>query len=254
MRFPLRLSADLAFSFARRALRGGRRIPVVLPVSYFDETPSADLLPISLEQCADMVSRANPRIVWVTGPEPLLHPHAGRISRHIADAGRRVFLHTHGDLLRRRIHEFRPRSDFFFALQFDGFGAAHDRRSAAMGQFAAAVEGLRVAKLSGFLVCARVSLHADTELDELKQLRATLDSLDIDGLFLSRADSVLPAFARDAQSLARIAPSTRWNDLGKLVDSALSLRSPLAPARNEEHTMRFPRPSPEAAEESAPLT
>jgi len=198
MRFPLRLTADLALGLATRTLRGATRHRLILylspvtrsasPARSRDDSPLSNVSGLQLlpsDDCLDAVRRSSAPVVWIGGAEPLLHPEIGRLARRIVDTNRHVFVQTNGALLRRRLHEFRPVSRLFLTVQFEGFEQRHDRRAGREGAFRDAVEGIRAAKLSGFLVCAQTVLHADMELSEFDQLRVYLEARDVDGFVVT---------------------------------------------------------------------
>jgi hypothetical protein len=243
MRFPLRLTADLALGLATRTLRGAPRHRLILclsPVagttlptrSREDSSPSSvsDLHLLPSDVCLDAVRRSSAPVVWIGGAEPLLHPEIGRLARRIVDTNRHVFVQTNGALLRHRLHEFRPVSRLFLTMQFEGFEQRHDRRARREGAFRDAVEGIRAAKLSGFLVCAQVALHADTELSEFDQLRVYLEARDVDGFVVTPGNDYSKATAgqmenRDLQRKLRVVRdqirSRRWRLFSWLLESSL---------------------------------
>ncbi len=243
MRFPLRLTADLALGLATRTLRGATRHRLILHLSPVAGSASSarsrddssrssvsDLHLLSSDVCLDAVRRSSAPVVWIGGAEPLLHPEIGRLARRIVDTGRHVFVHTDGALLRRCIHEFRPVSRLFLTVQFEGFEQRHDRRARREGAFRDAVEGIHAAKLSGFLVCAQVALHADTELGECERLRVYLEARDVDGFVVTPSNGFLQAASGQNESQARRSKlraardrirSRRWRLFSRLLESSL---------------------------------
>ncbi|MFI5058000.1 MAG: radical SAM protein [Candidatus Acidiferrales bacterium] len=185
---------------------------------------------LSSDFCLDAVRRSSAPVVWIGGGEPLLHPEIGRLARRIVDTGRHVFVHTDGALLRRRIHEFRPVSRLFLTVQFEGFEQAHDRRAQREGAFRVAVDGIRTAKLSGFLVCAHIVAHTDTELAELEQLRHYLEARDVDGFVVVPANNFRAALQqKESEPLRRRlhaaraqVRSRRWQLFSRLLESSLA--------------------------------
>jgi hypothetical protein len=164
-----------------------------------------------------------------------LHPEIGRLARRIVDTNRHVFVQTNGALLRRCLHEFRPVSRLFLTVQFEGFEQRHDRRARREGAFRDAVEGIRAAKLSGFLVCAQVALHGDTALAEFDQLRVYLQALDVDGFVVTSANGFSKAMAGQMENPALQSKlgaarhqirSRRWRLFSRLLESSL----PASPA------------------------
>jgi MoaA/NifB/PqqE/SkfB family radical SAM enzyme len=197
MRFPLRLTADLALGLATKTLRGANARRLILHLAAVaraaspsktqpdsSRTSASNLQLLSSDLCLDAVRRSSAPVVWIGGGEPLLHPEIGRLARRIVDTGRHVFVQTDAALLRRRIHEFRPVSRLFLTVQFEGFDQGHDRRARREGAFREALDGVRTAKLSGFLVCADIVVHADTNLAELEELRHYLEARDVDGFIV----------------------------------------------------------------------
>ncbi|HVS86625.1 MAG TPA: radical SAM protein [Candidatus Acidoferrum sp.] len=253
MRFPLRLTADLAIGLATKTLRGATRHHLILhlspvagshspsPIGGYSSSSASDAVILPSEVCLDAVRRSSAPIVWIGGVEPLLHPEIGRLARRIVDTGRHVFVQTDGALLQRRIHEFRPVSRLFLTVQFDGFEHLHDRRSGREGAFRSAVEGIRTAKLSGFLVCAQMSVHADTTLAELEQLRGVLEARDVDGFIVTPANGFSKAMSAENESQAlqsklRAARdqirSRRWRLFSRLLNSSLPMLRAIAPSHD----------------------
>jgi len=262
MRFPLRLTADLAIGLASKTLRGAnthrlilRLAPVALATASSEssaqvlQTSAADLRLLSSDFCLDAVRRSSAPVVWIGGGEPLLHPEIGRLARRIVDTGRHVFVQTDGALLRRRIHEFRPVSRLFLTVQFEGFEQGHDRRAQRDGAFREAVDGIRTAKLSGFLVCAYIAAHSDTNLAELEQLCRYLEARDVDGFVVMPANDSPPAASqqKESGSLQRKLRAARaqvrgrrWRLFSRLLESSL-------PAANSPGTSHLERGSDGAA-------
>jgi hypothetical protein len=201
MRFPLRLTVDLTFGVAARAIRLRLNPPLISPVS-----PEGN-------------AHTSSPIVWIAGVKPLEHPEVARMANALAAARRHVFLPADGVLLRRRIHEFQPTSRLHLTFRFDGTQASHDRRAGREGAFQAALEGIRAAKLSGFLICACLILHADSDGVELAILHAELRKLDLDGFLISPAARTIE-LERSAADARRRLLSRRWALLSRLLDSA----------------------------------
>lgn len=243
MRFPLRLTADLALGLATESLRGKPRHRLILHLSPVARSASparsrddssqsnvSGLQLLSSDDCLDAVHRSSAPVVWIGGAEPLLHPEIGRLARRIVDANRHVFVQTNGALLRRRLHEFRPVSRLFLTVQFEGFEQQHDRRARREGAFRDSVEGIRAAKLSGFLVCAQVVLHANTDLSEFEQLQVYLETRDVDGFVVTPGNDYLkakagqmenPALRSELRAARDQIRSRRWRLFSRLLESSL---------------------------------
>jgi hypothetical protein len=204
MRFPLRLTAELGFGLALRSLRLQGKESLVESV-----LPDGSL-------------KSRSPIVWIGGAEPLDVPETPRIVNTLAAAGRHVFLSTTGILLRRRIHEFQPLPRLHLTIRFDGAEVAHDGRAARQGAFRDALESVRTAKLSGFLLCAQLILHAPSECAEIECLHGELRRLDFDGFLISSASPPSVELRNSVDALRRRLLSRRWALLSNMLDSILS--------------------------------
>jgi hypothetical protein len=151
------------------------------------------------------------RIVWIGGAEPLEHPGIARVAIDLAASGREVFLQTNGEMLRRRIHEFQPSPRFRFVFRFEGPSA---------GRSSAAVEAIRVARLSGFLVCGLTVLRKPDEIETLEKLHGELHQLDLDG-YLIVPDSRTPQLNRALSEVRGRLLNRRWRRLSGMFDSVL---------------------------------
>ena len=242
MRFPLGLAADLAFGRARQTLRGSSFHPLFLQLPVFAGSPHSPK-PLASSDCLSAVRASSAPVVWIGGAEPLLHPEIGRLARRIVDAGRQVFVATDGALLRRRIHEFRPVSRLFLTVRFHGSKELHDLRVSRDGSFHDALDGIRTAKLSGFLVCAQITVYPGAEIAELRKLREILTQRDVDGfavcaahdyqsIDLNRNERVaMEGNLREAQTQI---PGRRWRWFSRLLQESLHAERTAAPAANAE--------------------
>jgi hypothetical protein len=261
MRFPLRLTADLTLALAARAMRTQHGHPLILSVapdgafhfaSAFVDARGNAARNRHLERKAAAAGSLRSQIIWIGGSEPLKHPEIARVATALACAGRHVFLQADGALLRRRIHEFQPSSRLFLTFRFDGVESSHDRRNARRGAFRAAVEGIRAARLCGFLICAHTVVHADTEPGELARLHDEIRNLDVDGALISPA-ALTAELQHQVAEARRSLLSRRWALLSGLLHCvALPLAMP-AMSRNSSEFQRAmpPKPQPSEREESA---
>ena len=131
--------------------------------------------------------------------------------------------------IRKRLHEFKPTSSFFFNVHLDGLERTHDLCVERDGVFREAIEGIKAAKAAGFLVCSNTTIYKETDLNEIADLYAYLDTLGVDGymlspaygyaavqttdIFMSRAD-IREKF-REAVSAARQAQPDGLSDLSR---------------------------------------
>jgi molybdenum cofactor biosynthesis enzyme MoaA len=179
--------------------------------------------------------------VWIGGSEPLHHPGISHLVRAITQTGHFVFLETDGTLLRRRIHEFQPVSRLFLTIRLES--ATTQRRTSnglSVGALELAAEGIRAARLSGFLICMHVRIHAETELSEIAELIQFARSQDVDGIVISPANGGLNLPNSDKAVLRRKMAEARkligskwWESFSRLVGPVLSGERRAAPNGGE---------------------
>ena len=228
MRFPLRLTADLTLA---RLARKSRLAQGARPVQFLD---TAEILhhdsshPVSHQRISEIISSRSP-VVWIGGSEPLHHPGISHLVRAITQTGHFVFLETDGTLLRRRIHEFQPVSRLFLTVRLEP--AAQHRTSNGLrpGVSELAVEGIRSARLSGFLICVHARVHAETELGETAELIHLARSLDVDGMVITPANAEADSANADAAALQRKMAEARklmenkwWASFSRLIEPVVS--------------------------------
>jgi hypothetical protein len=226
LRFPLRLTADLAKARLAQRLR-----PEVSPIQFVD---AAELLhhdsnhPVSHEKIRELVSSRTP-VVWMGGSEPLNHPGTAHLIRAITGSGHFVFLETDGTLLRRRIHEFQPVPRLFLTVRLDPGARLHTTKSLQPSSSELAQEGIRAAQLSGFLICVHVRVRAETELGEVAELIRSSRALDVDGIVATPASGESNSTASEATTMQRKTTEARkligskwWESFSRLAEAALN--------------------------------
>ena len=227
MHLPLRLRAGL---FRYRFLHAFSE-PAAAPIfrfsalaTHFLKREGLDDSPAGLEwhsprECVRLAESVAAPVVWVGGTEPLLHPEIGEVARALVQSARHVFLHTSGVDLRRRIHEFRPDSRLFFTIEFSGDALVRGRSG---GQpLGRVLESIRTAKLSGFLVCAHMTVGANTDVCGIDELFELLDEKDVDG-FIASSGGAKPSVALAAR-LEEILGTIRhagWERFSRLLESS----------------------------------
>jgi hopanoid biosynthesis associated radical SAM protein HpnH len=200
MRFPLTLTTSMVGYMARKKLSGARRFPLVLMleplhacnltctgcgrIREYTETIKEKL---SLKECFDSVDEAGAPIVSICGGEPMIYPEIGALVRGILRRRKHIYLCTNGMFIKKKLHEFRPTSRFFFNVHLDGLEETHDKCVEREGVFKSAVEGIIAAKKAGFLVCTNTTIFKETDLGEVDRLLAYLTKLGVDGFLLSPA-------------------------------------------------------------------
>jgi len=236
LRFPLRLTVDLARARIAQRLRGDSDPAPILFLRPMEEGNlsargtseiSADKK-TGTELLARVRKSAAP-VVWIGGPEPLLHPEMGQLARCIAGHGQHVFLDTDGVLLRRRIHEFRPVSRLFLTVQLNGLESSHNLRVGRPDAFPLALEGIRAAQLSGFLICVHARIDDRTDLAEIAELLRFTQTLHVDGFVISQAPASLNVANLDGEALHQKTAEARkllrnrwWEFFSREVQTALN--------------------------------
>ena len=147
------------------------------------------------------------------------------------DSGRHLFLHTSGCGLRNRIHAFRPDSRLFLTVEFAGQESAHDKEVGRPGAFRRSLEGIRAAKLSGFLVCAHVTVACETSSAEIGELIEFLDAKDVDGFIVSSGGQNSPAnaasLAEKLDEVREMIRCSRWEDFSRLLEASYAETIPI---------------------------
>jgi molybdenum cofactor biosynthesis enzyme MoaA len=236
LRFPLRLAADLTRARIAKKLRGDSYAAPILLIRPMEEEDSSALDSVQITperktgtELLARVRKSLAPVVWIGGPEPLLHPEMGQLARCIAGHGQHVFLETDGTLLRRRIHEFRPVSRLFLTVQLNGLERSHNLRAGGGDAFQLAVEGIRAAQLSGFLICVHARIDTESNLQEVAELVRFAGSHDVDGIVISHAAQLINSADCDREALKQKTVEARklirnrwWESFSRLVETALN--------------------------------
>lgn len=143
------------------------------------ETTITDQLP--LEQCLRAIDECGAPIVAIAGGEPFLYKDIVALTNQTLKRGKHIYLCTNGMFLRKRAKEFTPNSRFFFNVHLDGLEANHDLAVERPGVFQEAVEGIKAAKALGFKVCTNTTVYQETDMQEIWDLFAYLETLGVDG-------------------------------------------------------------------------
>lgn len=210
MRFPLTLTRRLTGYIMKNKLSGDDKFPLVLmlePLHACNLTctgcgrireykPTINEM-LTVEQCVGAAEECGAPVVSICGGEPLIYPEIGRLTRELLDRKRHIYLCTNGMFIRKRLHEFRPSSSFFFNVHLDGMEKTHDLCVERDGVFREAVEGIKAAKAAGFMVCSNTTIYKETDLEEISELYDFLTGLGVDGFMLSPAYSYAAVQTQD---------------------------------------------------------
>jgi hopanoid biosynthesis associated radical SAM protein HpnH len=210
MRFPLTLTRRLTGYIIKNKMAGDEKFPLVLMleplhacnltctgcgrIREYKTTISETL---TVEQCLAAAEECGAPVVSICGGEPMIYPEIGRLTKELLDRKRHIYLCTNGMFIRKRLHEFRPSSSFFFNVHLDGMEKTHDLCVERDGVFREAVEGIKAAKAAGFLVCSNTTIYKETDLEEIAELYDFLTGLGVDGFMLSPAYSYAAVQTRD---------------------------------------------------------
>lgn len=152
---------------------------------------------LTVEQCMKAVEECGAPIVSICGGEPLIYPEIGRLAREILARRKHIYLCTNGMFIRKRLRDFKPTSRFFFNVHLDGLEKTHDICVERDGVFREAIEGIKAAKASGFLVSSNTTIYKETDIEEIAELFAYLQTLGVDGHMLSPAYSYAAVMTRE---------------------------------------------------------
>ena len=200
MRFPVSLYTSLTRFFARNALKGVKRFPLVLMlepthrcnlacagcdrIRLYDGEHTEDLSP---GQCIDAALESGAPVVTVTGGEPLLYKELKYTVRELLRLKRHVYLCSNGILTGDFIEDFPPHQRLTLNIHLDGMEETHDRITGKPGTFKKAIASINLAKQKGFRVSTNTSVYKNTDIEELERLFKTLKELRVDGILMSPA-------------------------------------------------------------------
>jgi hopanoid biosynthesis associated radical SAM protein HpnH len=194
------MTTKIARYVAGQRFRGAKKFPMVMmlePLHACNLTCTGcgrireykstinEIMPV--EQCLAASDECGAPIVSICGGEPMIYPDLGPLVKGILDRGRHIILCTNGMFIRKRLHELKPTSSFFFNVHLDGLERTHDLCVERDGVFREAIEGIKAAKAAGFLVCSNTTIYKETDLNEIADLYSFLDTLGVDGYMLSPA-------------------------------------------------------------------
>src|SRR5262249_7067828 len=217
MRFPLSLITTMVGYLARKKLAGAKRFPLVLMLEPLHacnltctgcgrireyETTIKEKL--SVAECLASVDECGAPIVSICGGEPMIYPEIGELVRGILQRRKHIYLCTNGMFIKKRLHEFKSTSRFFFNVHLHGLEETHDRAVERAGVFQAAIAGIKAAKEAGFLVCTNTTVFKETNIDEIDALFAFLTKLGVDGFMVSPAYGYVAVHETNPKGAAEI--------------------------------------------------
>ena len=142
---------------------------------------------VPLEECLAAVDECGAPMVSICGGEPMMYPQIGQLAAGILERDRFIYLCTNGMFIRKRLHEFKPDSRFYFNVHLDGLEKTHDLCVERDGVYKEAIEGIKAAKAAGFKIATNTTVYMETDMGEIEQLFEYLETLDVDVHQLSPA-------------------------------------------------------------------
>ncbi|OFV98826.1 MAG: hopanoid biosynthesis associated radical SAM protein HpnH [Acidobacteria bacterium RIFCSPLOWO2_12_FULL_54_10] len=142
---------------------------------------------LTVEQCLQAAEECGSPIVSICGGEPMIYEPLDELVSELLKRGKFIYLCTNGMFIKKRLHQFRPSSRFFFNVHLDGLEETHDLCVERKGVYQAAIEGIKIAKEAGFLVCTNTTIYRETDMGEIEAMLDYLQTLDCDGHMLSPA-------------------------------------------------------------------
>jgi hopanoid biosynthesis associated radical SAM protein HpnH len=200
MRFPISLTSKMAGYLLKKRLAGDTKYPLVLMLEPLHacnltctgcgrirEYSNTIKDKLTVEECLASVDECGAPVVSICGGEPMIYPWIEELVAKILERKKHIYLCTNGMFIRKKIDGFQPTSRFFFNVHLDGMEKSHDAAVEREGVFAEAVEGIRIAKERGFLVCTNTTIYKETDMHEIEVMLAFLTELGVDGFMLSPA-------------------------------------------------------------------
>jgi len=210
MRVPLSLTASMTGYLARKSMSGDKRFPLVMMLEPLHacnltctgcgrirEYKSTIDEMLTVEQCLEALEECGAPIVSICGGEPMIYPQIGRLTGEILARKKHIYLCTNGMFIRKQLRNFKPTSRFFFNVHLDGLEKTHDICVERDGVFREAIEGVKAAKAAGFLVTSNTTIYKETDIEEIADLFAYLQTLGVDGHMLSPAYSYAAVMTKD---------------------------------------------------------
>ena len=198
MRYPLKMTANLAKYVAGQRFRGTKKFPMVMMLEPLHacnltctgcgrireyESSITERLP--LDECLWAVDECGAPIVAIAGGEPLLHKEMPEITRRILAKGKFIYLCTNALLLEKKIDQYKPHKNFCWDIHLDGDKQMHDKSVDQEGVYERAVDAIKLAKSKGFRVSINCTLFEGADPDRVAAFFDTIADLNIDGVMTS---------------------------------------------------------------------
>jgi hopanoid biosynthesis associated radical SAM protein HpnH len=233
------LTASMTGYLARKKMSGDKRFPLVMmlePLHACNLTctgcgrireykSTIDEL-LSVEQCLKAVDECGTPIVSICGGEPMIYPEIGRLAGEILARKKHIYLCTNGMFIRKHLRDFKPTSRFFFNVHLDGLEKTHDICVERDGVFREAIDGIKAAKAAGFLVTSNTTVYKETDIEEIAELFAYLQTLGVDGHMLSPAYSYAAVMTKEI-FMSRAEIRAKFQQASQLLERYNIVTSPI---------------------------
>jgi len=181
---------------------------------------------LTVEECLNAVDDCGAPIVSLCGGEPMIYPELDRLVKEILDRKKHIYLCTNGMFIRKRLKEFKPTSRLFFNVHLDGLEKTHDICVERDGVFREAIEGIKAAKAAGFLVTSNTTVYKETDIEEIADLFAYLQTLGVDGHMISPAYSYAAVMTKEI-FMSRDEIRDKFKQASKLLERYNIVTSPI---------------------------
>jgi hopanoid biosynthesis associated radical SAM protein HpnH len=239
MRVPLSLTANMAGYLTRKSLSGEKKFPLVMMLEPLHtcnltctgcgrirEYKSTINEILTVEECLAAVDDCGAPIVSICGGEPMIYPEIGRLAGEILARKKHIYMCTNGMFIRKRLAEFKPTSRLFFNVHLDGLEKTHDICVERDGVFREAIQGIKAAKAAGFLVTSNTTIYKETDIEEIAELFAYLQTLGVDGHMLSPAYSYAAVMTKEI-FMSRAEIREKFQQASALLDRYNIVTSPI---------------------------
>ncbi|HEV2206138.1 MAG TPA: adenosyl-hopene transferase HpnH [Candidatus Acidoferrales bacterium] len=239
MRVPLSLTASMTGYLARKKMSGDKRFPLVMMLEPLHacnltctgcgrirEYKSTIDEMLSVEQCLAALEQCGAPIVSICGGEPMIYPEIGRLVGEILARKKHIYLCTNGMFIRKKLAEFKPTSRLFFNVHLDGLERTHDICVERDGVFREAIDGIKAAKAAGFLVTSNTTIYKETDIEEIAELLAYLQTLGVDGHMISPAYSYAAVMTKEI-FMSREEIREKFRQASKLLERYNIVTSPI---------------------------
>ncbi len=181
---------------------------------------------LTVEECLKAVDDCGAPIVSICGGEPMIYPGLSQLVTEILDCKKNIILCTNGMFIRKQLKEFKPTSRLFFNVHLDGLEKTHDICVERDGVFREAIEGIKAAKAAGFLVTSNTTVYKETDIEEIADLFAYLQTLGVDGHMISPAYSYAAVMTKEI-FMSRDEIRDKFKQASKLLERYNIITSPI---------------------------